>query len=52
MRFKISLLSYEVNLDWIEATLLNIRECLHMESCPEHNDECEYGDFIKAVMNN
>ena len=52
MRFKISLLSYEVKLDWIETTLLDIRECLHMKSCPEHNDECEYGDFIKAVMNN
>lgn len=52
MRFKISLLSYEVNLDWIETTLLDIRECLQMKICPEHNDECEYGDFIKAVMNN
>ena len=51
MKFKMSLLSYEVNFDWIEPTLMNIRECLHKKECPNHAPACEYGQFFDAVIN-
>ena len=51
MKFKMSLLSYEVNFDWIEPTLMNIRECLHKKECPDHAPACEYGQFLDAVVN-
>ena len=49
MKFKITLIPYEVDINWIELTLLNIKECLDDENCPNHNDGCEYGEFIKNI---
>ena len=49
MKFKINLLSYEVDLSWIEPTLMKIQECLHQSKCPSHNLECEYGHFLEAI---
>ena len=49
MIFKMSLLPYDVNLDWIEPTLMSIRECLHKTKCPPHDTNCEYGQFLNAV---
>ena len=44
-----SLLPYDVNLDWIEPTLMSIRECLQKAECPPHDINCEYGQFLNAV---
>ena len=49
MIFKMSLLPYDVNLDWIEPTLMSIRECLHKTKCPPHDINCEYGQFLNAI---
>ena len=49
MKFKMNLLSYEVDLSWIEPTLMKIQECLHKSKCPRHNLECEYGQFLDAI---
>ena len=49
MEFKMYLLSYEVEQDWIEPTLNSIKHTLMLESCPSHSPECEYGNFLKAV---
>lgn len=49
MKFKMSLLTYEVDLTWIELTLIKIKDCLHQVKCPSHNPECEYGQFIEAL---
>ena len=49
MKFKMSLLPYEVDLSWIEPTLMNIRDCLHQTNCPDHNEECEYGQFLASI---
>ena len=49
MKFKMSLLTYEVDLSWIEPTLIKIKDCLHQVKCPSHNPDCEYGQFIEAL---
>ena len=51
MKFKMNLLSYEVDLSWIEPTLLQIKDCLTQTECPSHNLECEYGHFLEAIGN-
>ena len=48
MKFKMSLLPYEVDFNWIEPTLMKIRDCLHQTNCPDHNEECEFGQFWKG----
>ena len=52
MKFKMSLISYKVDLDWIEPTLIEIRKCLHQSQCPEHREECEYGHFLAEIKKN
>ena len=49
MKFKMNLLSYEVDLSLIEPTILSIKDCLRQSECPSHNLECEYGHFIDAI---
>lgn len=50
MQFKISILPYEVTTEWIEPTLLKIKENLISDPCPNHADECEFGNLFAAVM--
>ena len=49
MKFKMSLLPYEVDFRWIEPTLMKIKDCLNQTNCPNHAEECEYGQFLKAI---
>ena len=49
MKFKMSLIPYEVNTDWIEPTLMQIKECLLSEGMPPHHADCEHGQFLNAV---
>jgi hypothetical protein len=49
MHFKMSLIPYEVSTDWIEPTLMKIKECLPREQTPEHSDSCEFGIFLNAL---
>ena len=49
MKFKMSLIPYEVDTDWIEPTLMQIKECLLSNSTPPHHVDCEHGQFLKAV---
>ena len=49
MRFKMSLLPYDVSTDWIEPTLIKIKKLLGEEVSPEHSPECEYGEFIRQI---
>ena len=48
MHFKMTLLAYKSDLSWIEPTLLQIKEVLHAEECPNHAEQCEHGEFITA----
>ena len=49
MKFKMSLIPYKVNTDWIEPTLLKIKECLLSGTMPPHLEICEHGQFLEAV---
>jgi hypothetical protein len=49
MYFKMSLIPYVVDQDWIEPTLFAIRETLEQQNSPPHNSYCEYGKFLDAV---
>ena len=51
MKFKMSLLSYEADTDWIEPTLMKIRECLCSGAIPAHEINCEYGQLLHSVGN-
>jgi len=47
MEFKITLILYETNFDWIEDTLKKIYFTLRLKERPPHADDCEYGNFLK-----
>ena len=47
--FKISLLDYKGNGDWIEETLENLVELLNKEEIPGYNEECKYCDYQKKI---
>ena len=49
MRFKMSLLPYEVVTNWIEPALFKIKELLGEGFPPEHSPQCEYGEFIRQI---
>ena len=49
MKFKMSLIAYEANTNWIEPTLMQIKECLFSDNMPEHHANCEHGQFLDAV---
>ena len=51
MKFDVQLISYFVNVSWIEPTLKKLKECLDSKTCPEHaqsgfgykgDQPCEY----------
>ena len=46
MEFKITLIPYETNFDWIEDTLKKIYVTLRLNQRPPHADNCEYGNFL------
>ena len=49
MKIKISLMPHEVDTDWIEPTLIQIKECLLSDAIPSHQADCEHGQFLDAV---
>jgi hypothetical protein len=49
MKFKMSLIEYEVDQRWIEPTLHKIKECLHSAEIPNHSDDCDFGFFLSKM---
>ena len=49
MRFKMTILPYASNQSWIEETILKIKKTLLSQVSPEHNPDCEYGQFLSSV---
>ena len=49
MNFKMSILEYKTNTDWIEPSLIGIRNLLDSSEVPSHSDECEFGQFIQSI---
>ena len=52
MEFKMTLIEYHTNFDWIEETLMKIYQTLRLEFRPKHSENCEYGNFLKQSFNN
>ena len=46
MRFKVSLLDFEGNTDWVEPVLFEIREMLDPQTCPDHPPGCPHGQYL------
>ena len=51
MHFKMTVLPYNVRLEWIEPALFSIQKTLKSKKMPNHNDFCEYGKFLTQVHN-
>ena len=49
MEFKITLIPYETNFDWIEDTLKKIYLTLRLKERPPHATDCEYGNFLDHI---
>ena len=50
MLFKVSLLDFEGNIDWIEPVLFEIRDTLDSPTCPEHQPECRHGAYLNKAF--
>lgn len=48
LHFKTTLVPCEGNTDWIEPTLLSIKQCLESDTFPEQGDRCEFCPYRKA----
>lgn len=49
LRFRTKIIPYEGSDEWVEPTLLEISECLALESAPESGDGCEYCRFVELA---
>jgi hypothetical protein len=45
LHFDVKLIAYEGNGDWIEPTMLEIKQCLDSDTIPNTENECEYCGF-------
>ena len=61
MKFVVQLIEYEGDDSWVENTILDIKECLYQEHCPEHsnsgfgpkgNKQCEYAELFDGMGRN
>ena len=50
MLFKVSLLDFEGNTDWIEPVLFEIRDALDSPTCPEHQPKCPHGAYLNKAF--
>ena len=50
MKFKMTLIPYEVDISWVEPTLYKIKECLELEKQPEHSQDCEFRIFLDDLL--
>lgn len=48
LEFDISLIAYEGNDDWIDQTIVNIKNCLDSDSLPERGEDCDYCAYYFA----
>lgn len=49
LEFKVSLLPYEGNDEWVEPTILEAREVLSADVIPESASDCEYCQYRQAA---
>lgn len=49
LEFDISLIPYTGKTDWIEPTLMEIRECLSSDKLPAASESCDYCNYREAA---
>jgi hypothetical protein len=49
LEFRIKLISYDGDDSWVEKTLLDIRDTLHLDAPPGENWRCEYCAFARKA---
>ncbi len=49
LEFKIKVIPYVGNDNWIEPTLLNIKSCLNSDKVPEYSSECEWCEYQEKM---
>jgi CRISPR/Cas system-associated exonuclease Cas4 (RecB family) len=49
LEFDVTLIPNEGNDEWIEAVLLQIKECLDSPRIPDYSPDCDYCRYIKAM---
>jgi CRISPR/Cas system-associated exonuclease Cas4 (RecB family) len=49
LEFDIKLIPYTGNVDWIEKTLISLRDCLMSEQLPQPNPDCDYCAYRRAA---
>ena len=59
MKFDVQLISYEADDSWVENTILELRDCLHQDACPNHansgfgpkgDKQCEYAELFDGIQ--
>ena len=48
--FKVSILEYVGNDDWVENTILEIKQILNSNKLPETSNECKMCSFINSHL--
>ncbi len=51
LEFDIKLIPYKGTTDWIEKTILDIKQCLDDDRIPSSADDCDYCSYIEALGN-
>ncbi len=52
LEFRVNLIPYEGNDDWVETTLLAIHKCLNSDKIPHSNPDCDYCRYVEAINKN
>lgn len=50
LEFEVTLIDYEGSDKWIEKTIFKIKECLDSEIIPNSNPDCDYCNYIQAIL--
>jgi hypothetical protein len=49
LRFKIKLIPYDGNDNWVDDTLIRLRQLLESEYLPASNSACDYCTFVRQA---
>lgn len=52
LEFRVNLIPYKGDDSWVEKTIFDIYKCLNSEKIPQKKEDCDYCDYIEAIVNN
>ena len=50
LEFKVKLIPYIGNADWVETTLVELKYCLLAEKAPDAADDCSYCRYVTKSL--